>query len=72
MSLVNREMEVNMMFLFLIPLLVIAFFVFKYYQDGELDFTKGRETPMEILNRRFAEGEVDEEEYRKIKKTLTE
>lgn len=51
----------------IITLLVLLFFL---YQRGGLDFLKGDESPKEILDRRYAAGEITEEEYKRIKHSL--
>lgn len=53
--------------IFLIALLVLLYFL---YQRGGLDFLKGNESPGEILDRRYATGEITEEEYKVMKRTL--
>ncbi|MBN1574578.1 MAG: SHOCT domain-containing protein [Deltaproteobacteria bacterium] len=54
-------------FILVIALLVLLFFV---YQRGGLDFLRGGENPGEILDRRYAAGEITEEEYKRMKNTL--
>lgn len=53
--------------IFLIALLVLLYFL---YQRGVLNFLKGDENPGEILDRRYAAGEITEEEYKNMKHTL--
>ena len=54
-------------FILVIALLVLLYFA---YQRGGLDFLKGEENPGEILDRRYASGEITEEEYNQMKRTL--
>ncbi len=69
-----------MSFLFLMFIIVIAVVLYILYTQGKLgagdkdplNVFKKKETPREILDRRFASGEIDEGEYRRMKKTLEE
>ena len=67
----NRtDLETNRMivgFILVTALLVLLFFA---YQRGDLDFLRGEENPGEVLDRRYAAGEITEKEYLKIKKGL--
>ncbi len=56
-------------FILVIALLVLLFFA---YQRGGLDFLKVEGNPAEILDRRYAAGEITEKEYLEIKKGLSE
>lgn len=53
---------------FLIIALVI--FAFRALIRGRQNNQHKEETPMEILNRRYANGEIDEEEFNKRKREL--
>ena len=54
----------------LIPLIVI-FLVFKLLSKGGCCLRGGpKETPMDILKRRYAAGEITKEEFDRIKKDL--
>jgi uncharacterized membrane protein len=61
-------------------LIIVAIVLYVLYAQGKLG-TEGKdplglfgkkETPREILDRRFAAGEIGEEEYKRMKKTLDE
>ncbi len=56
-------------FVFVVALMALLYFL---YQRGDLDFLKGNENPREILERRYAAGEIDDVEYQKIKQSLIE
>lgn len=60
-----------MMFIwwFLIIALVI-FAIRAVMNSGQSSQSQGKETPMEILKRRYANGEIDEEEFRRRKQEL--
>lgn len=68
------------MLLFLFILIVAAVVLYILYSQGKLgtgdkdplNIFKKKETPREMLDRRFASGEIGEEEYRRMKKTLEE
>lgn len=50
-------------------ILVLIVFVIRTLKNSGQD-NQNKETPMEILERRYAEGEIDEEEFNKRKKEL--
>lgn len=61
--------------LFLVVLIVIAYLVYRSYQQGKIDlsgfgFSGKNESPLDILKKRLAEGKINEEEYNRIKKTM--
>lgn len=65
------------MLLFLVLLLALVgwgfYRVFRSSRSGpRRDETPPRETPMEILQRRYAEGEISADEYEERKRNLTE
>ncbi len=68
------------MMLFLLLIIVAAVVLYILYTQGKLgtgdkdplNIFKKNETPREILDRRFASGEIGEEEYKRKKKTLEE
>jgi putative membrane protein len=68
------------MILFLLVIIVAAVVLYILYSQGKLgtmdkdslNIFKNKETPREILDRRFASGEIGEEEYKQAKKTLEE
>lgn len=59
----------GMHFAWWIVWIVIGIFFFLFYSSF-FQVTK-KETPLEILKRRFAEGEITKEEYEEAKKVLT-
>jgi putative membrane protein len=68
------------MVLFLLLIIVAAVVLYILYTQGKLgtgdkdplNVFKNKETPREVLDRRFAAGEIGEEEYRRMRKTLEE
>jgi uncharacterized membrane protein len=66
------------MMLFLFLIIVAAVVLYILYTQGKLgtgdkdplNIFKKKETPREILDRRLASGEIGEEEYKRMKKTL--
>ncbi len=68
------------MFLFLMLIIIAAVVLYILYTQGKLgtgdkdplNVFKKQETPKEILDRRFASGEIGEEEYRRMKKAIDE
>lgn len=57
----------------IIPMILIAgsiFFVYKLGESNNLKVCRVRDNSSNILNERFARGEITEEEYYKIKSTL--
>jgi putative membrane protein len=68
------------MMLFLLLIIVAAIVLYILYTQGKLgtgdkdplNIFKKKETPREVLDRRFASGEIGEEEYRRMRKTLEE
>jgi len=66
------------MMLFLLLVIVAAVVLYILYTQGKLgtgdkdplNVFKKKETPREILDRRFASGEIGEEEYKRVKKTI--
>jgi len=57
-------------FMWLIPVIVIVivFYFMMQSQKGRIV----RETPLEILKKRYAKGEITKEEYDRIKQDLSE
>ncbi|PIZ06211.1 MAG: electron transporter RnfE [Flavobacteriales bacterium CG_4_10_14_0_8_um_filter_32_5] len=48
-----------------IPLLIIALIIFLYKNNNS---STQKETPMEILKKRYAKGEITKEQYEEMKK----
>ncbi|MBC9826182.1 SHOCT domain-containing protein [Carnobacterium inhibens] len=59
-------------FIPLVVLLVIALSIYMINKNNNANKTnrENRESALEILDRRYANGEINEEEYQKKKKTL--
>ncbi len=58
-----------MMLLFLVAVVLVYFAFRKQSESRPAEFT--RETPMEILKRRFAKGEISKEQFDEMKKDLS-
>ncbi len=64
----------------LFVIIIVAVVLYILYTQGKLgtgdrdplNAFKKKETPREILDRRLASGEIGEDEYRRLKKTLEE
>ncbi|MCK4864604.1 MAG: SHOCT domain-containing protein [Gammaproteobacteria bacterium] len=59
-------------FMWIFWILIIAgiFFLFQYAIKGGSGSSLDKETPMEILKKRYARGEIDEEEFERRRKEL--
>lgn len=58
-------------FMWLFWILIIVAIVFLFKAGGsDRSSDEKHETPLEILEKRFARGEIDEEEFRRRKKEL--
>ncbi len=59
-------------FMWIFWLLIIAgiFFLFQNMAKGSSGGSSDKETPMEILKKRYARGEIDEEEFERRRKEL--
>jgi putative membrane protein len=66
----------GMIFMGLIWLLILALIVtliwFLIRKGGNLTSQNSEESPLEILSKRYARGEIDEEEYQRKKKRINE
>ena len=58
------------MWIFWILIIVGLFFVFQNITKGDSDGSSDKETPMDILKKRYARGEIDEEEFERRCKEL--
>ncbi|WP_340106814.1 SHOCT domain-containing protein [Rhodohalobacter sp. 8-1] len=58
-----------MMFLWWFLIIILIIFMVRFLWNSGQN-KQNKETPMEILKRRYANGEIDEEEYNKRKREL--
>ena len=58
------------MWIFWILIIVGLFFVFQNITKGDSGGSSDKETPMDILKKRYARGEIDEEEFERRCKEL--
>lgn len=58
-----------MMFLWWFLIIILIIFMVRFLWNSGQN-KQSKETPMEILKRRYANGEIDEEEYNKRKREL--
>ncbi len=57
------------MFLFWIAIFVAIYYLVRYLvRRGEMD---GKRSPVDILNERYAKGEINKDEYEKMKKDIS-
>lgn len=65
----------GMVFTFLIwaaLLGLLAWAIFSFTRGKRFGRNQDKDTPLEVLKRRYASGEIDEGEFKKMKKTLLE
>jgi putative membrane protein len=53
----------------LFPILIIVL-IFYFFEKREKNSTTGTDTPLDILKKRYARGEITKEEFDEIKKDL--
>jgi len=58
------------MIFFWVLLIVVIIFLVKYLMPGTDTQEKHKESPLEILKRRYAKGEIDKAEYEEKRKDL--
>ncbi|MFK5914496.1 MAG: SHOCT domain-containing protein [Woeseiaceae bacterium] len=58
------------MWVFWVLIIVGIFFLFQNMRKGNSGGSDDKETPMEILKKRYARGEIDEEEFERRRKEL--
>lgn len=58
------------MWVFWILIIVGIFFVFQNMAKGNSGNSPDKETPMDILKKRYARGEIEEEEFERRRKEL--
>lgn len=51
-------------------ILLLAVFIYRYFNSINKNKYSEQESPLDILKRRYANGEISTEEYEKRKKTL--
>jgi len=56
----------------IILVLVLAYFLIKYLNEnkGNINTSKRKNSALDVLNERYARGEIDEEEYNRKKNIL--
>ncbi len=55
--------------MFLWPILIVALIVYLFTVKDEIGIQK-KDTPMDILKKRYASGEISKEEFEEMKKDL--
>ncbi|WP_130806087.1 SHOCT domain-containing protein [Senegalia massiliensis] len=68
-----QEMLSNMLIVWLIPivlLLIIGISLFMIRKNNKKNSKESNSSALEILNERYAKGEIDEEEYNRKKNNL--
>jgi putative membrane protein len=60
------------MLVFVAVTVAVVVFLVRAFGGGSRRSTRGSKTPVEILEERFARGEIDEEEFKQRKRALTE
>lgn len=60
------------MWIFWVLIIVGIFFLFQNIAKGNSGSSSDNETPMGILKKRYARGEIEEEEYERRRKELEE
>jgi len=69
----DMSMGLNMgvgMWIFWIVIIVLVLFVIRFILATSSDGESSAETAMDILEKRFARGEIDRQEYERIKNEL--
>ncbi|API90086.1 hypothetical protein BKP56_12830 [Marinilactibacillus sp. 15R] len=56
----------------IILIVVVGYFIYKYMEDnqGGASTSRKQNSALDILNERYAKGEIEEEEYRNKKESL--
>jgi len=54
----------------IIIIIAAAYFLYKYETDQNIRTRDNRESPLEILKKRFASGDISREEFEEKKKVL--
>ncbi|MCJ7788579.1 MAG: SHOCT domain-containing protein [Candidatus Atribacteria bacterium] len=55
---------------FLVVIGFVIYFIVKNMKEKKSDIVTKEETPLEILKRRYAKGEINQEEFKNMKKEL--
>jgi len=68
----NHHFMGGYMWLFWIIVLIVVVLLIKWIIDSTSQKNKNKETPLEILKKRYAKGEIDKEEFEQKKKDILE
>ena len=60
-----------MMIIPIILIVAVMYLIFNQEERNKLKVFRGRDNSLSILNERFARGEISEDEYNRIKSTLS-
>jgi len=55
---------------FLVVVGLVIYFIMKSIREKKSEIVTKEETPLEILKRRYAKGEINQEEFKKMSKEL--
>ncbi len=56
--------------IWLVIIVVIVWVIFQFKGDNRGHYDKNSESPMDILKKRYAKGEIGKEEFEKMKKEM--
>jgi len=56
--------------IWLVIIVVIVWVIFQFKGDNRGHYDKSSESPMDILKKRYAKGEISKEEFEKMKKEM--
>lgn len=67
----NYHWDTTVMWVILIPIFILLIvFLYRFFNNMNSTKSLGKESPMDILKRRYANGELSTSEYEERKKTL--